>query len=477
MSITRRSALGTLCLAAPAFAGLGPASHAATSPPDPATRARRYPGVDGKLLVNRARAHDIMERYGVDGLVALDPMNVYYVTNTIPLMTWFRMPNPAFAVLPRDVAKPPYLVTHLTQALDLANRRGRGEELPELVTFSSPTNWEDYVNASPQQMTVRPRVGNKANGDDPNTHGWAVNRDSRHTAIEERWIAAQRESFEAAAPTIAWAVVKALEESGLAKGTIGVDDERIATMLQRIGFTGVKFVPGANLFRRIRVIKSPVEIALMRIAGENNSVATERVIQGLQKGMTAEDIEQSFAVEAAKLGSTKVSFLPGMAIAGFPDGQAVEGKVFAIDAVSYFRQYHGDCGRTIVLGEPSAEVRQRVKAHRAGYDAVYSSVRAGLKFSDIRRIAADAMVKAGMPAATVIVNPHSVGLEHGDNPARDDLPFDMLEDLTLEENMVITVDLASLELGWGSLHHEDLIRITKTGFEPFPAVREPFVTV
>ena len=58
-----------------------------------------------------------------------------------------------------------------------------------------------------------------------------------------------------------------------------------------------------------------------------------------------------------------------------------------------------------------------------------------------------------------------------------DLPFDMLEDLTLEENMVITVDFASLELGWGSLHHEDLIRITKTGFEPFPAVREPFVTV
>ena len=151
--------------------------------------------------------------------------------------------------------------------------------------------------------------------------------------------------------------------------------------------------------------------------------------------------------------------------------------MFAIDAVSHFRQYHGDCGRTIVLGEPSAAVRQRVKAHRAGYDAVYSSVRAGLRFSDLRRIAADAMVNAGMPAATVIVNPHSVGLEHGDNPARDDLPFDMLEDLTLEEDMVITVDLASLELGWGSLHHEDLIRITKTGFEPFPAVREPFVNV
>jgi len=31
-----------------------------------------------------SRAHDVMERYGVDGLIALDPMNVYYVTNTIP---------------------------------------------------------------------------------------------------------------------------------------------------------------------------------------------------------------------------------------------------------------------------------------------------------------------------------------------------------------------------------------------------------
>jgi hypothetical protein len=176
-------------------------------------------------------------------------------------------------------------------------------------------------------MRVKPRVGSKANGDDPNTHGWAVNRETPHTAIEDRWIAAQRESFEAAAPTIAWAVVKALEESGLTKATLGVDDERIATMLRRIGLTGARFVPGANLFRRIRVIKSPVEIALMRIAGENNSVATERVIQGLQKGMTAEDIEQSFAVEAAKLGSTKVSFLPGMAIAGFPT------EVFVVAAI------------------------------------------------------------------------------------------------------------------------------------------------
>jgi Xaa-Pro aminopeptidase len=252
---------------------------------------------------------------------------------------------------------------------------------------------------------------------------------------------------------------------------------RIAYLLQQVGMTDITFVPGENIFRRIRVVKSPVELGLMRIAGENNSKATEIVMRSITPGMTVPEIEHLFAVEAAKLGNTSVTFLPGMAVGGFPDGKAVKGKSFAVDAVSSFRQYHGDCGRTLVIGEPSKEIKARAKAHRAGYDEIYAKVKAGVKFSDLRRIGKEAMVKAGMPEATIVVNPHSVGVEHGDNPMRDDLPFEMVEDLVLQENMVITADLASLDLGWGNLHHEDLIRITKTGFEPFPAVHEPFVII
>lgn len=480
MSMNRRGAMTSLGLAGPALWAAGAA--AATSPQANAAKApikgamAGLAAVDGKSVTNKPHAYEVMEQYGIDGLVALDPMNVYYLTNTIPLMTTFRQTYPAFAVFARDQKQPTYLVTAPPQALALASRAERGEELPVLIGYSGVPNWQDYVNASPQQLKVEPSTGAKVGESAPNSHGWPSTTGA-HTSIEKRWVKAQEETFNNGATTKAWALAKALKDAGLAKGKIAVDDMRVAYLLQQIGMTGVTCIPGENIFRRIRVVKSPVELALMRIAGENNSNATEVTMRSIKPGMTSADIEHIFAVECAKLGSSAVTFLTGMALAGLPDGKIVEGKSFAVDAVSMFREYHGDCGRTLVVGEPNKEIKARAKAHRAGYDEIYAKIKAGMKLSDVRRIGKDAMVKAGMPEATIVVNPHSVGVEHGDNPMRDDLPFDMVDDITLQENMVITADLASLDLGWGNLHHEDLIRITKTGFEPFPGIHEPFIII
>jgi Xaa-Pro aminopeptidase len=433
-----------------------------------------YPGVDGKALVNKPRAYEVMERYGVDGLIALNPINVYYLANTMPLATRFRSTYPAFATFPRDPSQPTFLVTMPGQAMDFANPE---REVPELMTYTGAVNWKDYINASAEQLEIEPLTGARTGWEASHPEGWAVSPEGPFNDRERRWIAAQRKSNDSGAATIAWALVKALRASGLGKARVAVDDMRIDYLLKQIGIRDIECIPGENLFRRIRVVKTPPELALLRVAGANNAHATMKSIRQIQRGMTSEEIEDLFLIECAALGSERVSFLPGMAIGRFPDGEVVEGKPFIVDAVSHFREYHGDCGRTIVVGEPSVDVRARVKAHRAGYDAVYSTLRAGLRLSDIRRIATDAMVKAGMPAKTIIVNPHSVGLEHGDNPARDDLPFEMLEDIVLEEDMVITVDLASLEIGWGFIHHEDLVRITKSGFEAIPSIEEPLTIV
>jgi Xaa-Pro aminopeptidase len=47
----------------------------------------------------------------------------------------------------------------------------------------------------------------------------------------------------------------------------------------------------------------------------------------------------------------------------------------------------------------------------------------------------------------------------------------------LEENMTITMDLPYIEVGWGAGHNEDLIRITKTGYEPLNEESDPLVVV
>ncbi|MDX2143359.1 MAG: M24 family metallopeptidase [Rhodospirillaceae bacterium] len=426
---------------------------------------KTYPGVDGKMLVNKPRAHAVMEQYKLDGLIALNPINVYYLTNTVPTMTKFRSDIGGLATFARDPSQPSFLIASNAQAWDIVNG---DREVPNLITYSGAANWDDYTNATPEQMKIEPKA---------TVGGYAVRPGVPLTAREQRWAEALKKYNANAAAGPAWAIVRALKESGLTKGRIAVDDMRIAYMLKEIGFDGVTIVPGENIFRYIRMVKSEPEIALMRVAGHNNGVATMKTIRAIEKGMRFDDIERRFRAECAALGSEMTSFIAGVTIGLFPDGEAVEGKPFLIDAVSHFRQYHGDFSRTICIGEPRKDVLERAKANKAGRDAVFAAVKPGVKFSELTKIGFDVQVKAGMPREILIVSPHTLGLEHGDSPYRIEGPFSPPVDHVLEENMVLTVDLPYIEVGWGAGHNEDLIRVTKTGFEFFNTLSDPLEVV
>jgi len=458
--------IGQLVAGGAALSAVPLSASASTAPAAAAPPRETAPPPGGKLLVNKPRAYAVLEELKLDGLIALNPINVYYLTNTWPLFTKFRSDYPAFATFARDPSQPSFLVTSWAQAFDFAN----GErEVPELITWSFPSDWSSYINASSAQMKIEPTPVKRV--------GWATRDDSQLNAREKRWADAQRAGGTSAVSSPAWALAKALKSSGLDRGRIAVDDMRIAYLLNQIGMDGITFVPGEQIFRRIRVVKSEPEIALQRVAGRNNGAAAMATIQQIQVGMTYRDVEGIFRRECANRGNELVEFLVGVTTGMLPDGVVTPGRSFAIDAVSQYMQYHGDFGRTVIVGDPSPELRAREKAHLIGHDAVYEIVRPGVKLSTLRKTALEAEIKAGMPREAVTCTPHGVGLEHGDNPGRLDIPFEMAEDIALEENMVITIDLPYIELGGNIGHHEDLIRITKTGFEPMNPLGDPLVII
>jgi Xaa-Pro aminopeptidase len=423
------------------------------------------PALEGKMLVNKPRAYKILEQYKLDGVVVLNPINVYYFANTVPTMTKFRSDIGGLATFARDPSQPSFLITSNAQAWDIVNG---DREVPELITYSGAANWEEYAKATPAQKKIEPKavVG-----------GYTIKKGAKLTEREQRWADAQKKYNATAAASPAWGIVKALKASGLTKGRIGVDDMRIKYMLDEIGFDGVTIVPAENIIRYIRMVKSEPEIALMRVAGMNNGIAALNTIKAIEKGMRFDEVERRFRAECAALGSEMTSFLAGVTIGLFPDGQAVEGKAFLIDAVSHFRQYHGDYSRTVCIGEPPKDVLARAKANKTGRDAVFEKVRPGVKFSELTKTGFDVQVKAGMPREILIVSPHTLGLEHGDSPMRIEGPYSPPVDHVLEENMVLTVDLPYIEVGWGAGHNEDLIRVTKTGFEFFNTLSDPLEVI
>ncbi len=415
-------------------------------------------------LMNTAQAQAVMEEYDLAGMLALNPVNIYYLTNTIPIGVKMRWEYPSFASLPRDPDQPRFLITTTAQLWDIVN----GDRwVPDVIPYSGPANAADYMGDNAKPLSEPPVAGSR---------GYVVDEDAALTPREQRW--ADSQVNVQPSPTPEWALARAMKESGITKGRVAVDDMRIAHLLQRIGADeNIEFVDGDNLFRRIRYVKSAPEIELMRIAGAKNAEAALATARSIERGMSFAEIERRFMTECAARGNDMAFIIAGVTLGFLPDAEVVPGKPFLIDAVSHFQQYHGDFARSIVLGEPSAEVVKRAEAQRAAREATFSILKPGTKYSDIRAAGFDAFKKAGGNPDTLIVNPHSLGLQHTDQPYNDANPWRGGEDIVLKAGMVITVDLPYIEVGFGAGHNEDLLLITGDGYEPLHSEEEPLVIV
>jgi Xaa-Pro aminopeptidase len=420
-----------------------------------------------KIPVDRARASGVLEELGLDGVIALQPHNVFYLTNTRTTLTSFTDEMPSFATLPRDPQQPVFLISSTGNTWETSNG---DREVPEVITFSGPANGRDYIGASPEKMRVEP-VSAARDSRVP------VRPDAVLSRREAGWKHAQDTYNPSSAGSREWALVHALRQSGLLKGKLAVDDMRIAYMLQKIGVDSVTIVPGADVFRQIRHIKNAREIETLRIAQRITQESVMAATRSLEEGMTFEDFRLRFFTEGTARGGEPGFVLLGVTQGLLPDGVVKRGQSYLLDCSVHFNNYHGDFARTVIVGEPSAEQMKRFKAQQAGREAAFEIIKAGVPFSQVVKVARETMLKAGMPLGMPQIGLHSVGLQHGDDPGNRDVPFASYIDHVLAENMTVTLDLPYLEIGGGAGHNEDLLRITSTGYELLNDPKEPLVIV
>ena len=295
---------------------------------------------------------------------------------------------------------------------------------------------------------------------------------------EAAWVRSQEVYNPSCAAAPEWALVRALKESGLIDGRIAVDDMRVAYLLDKIGVDTVTILPGDTIFREIRLIKQPHEIALMRQAQRASQAAAMAAAHGLAPGMTYHEARAIFGAEAARHGGDIAFLLLGMTQAMLPDGVVQRGRSYMIDCGASYSHYMGDFARTISIGDPSADLTRRVKAQQEARGVAIDMVRPGVPYSAIEAVARRTMIAAGMPEhAIAACSLHSVGLQHDDQPTRSDVFYRVPEDLTLQEGMCVTLDLPFLEIGWGAGHNEDMLLVTATGYELLNDPKEPLVVV
>ncbi len=396
------------------------------------------------LLVNLPRARELMRREKVDGLIAALPINVYYLSGYWGLlMSAERFDAAFFAVLPADENEAPALVLP-------------SMELRRLVSSGGTWMDETFIYTSPDGEFDQIAVDGMPYG------GWPVQPGAALTPLEQEWIAATNKQVGRIGGNAQGALIRAVKAAGLAGKSLVSDDARVTDWLRQGGLENTSCRTNAGMFNTIRAVKTPAELAIMREAATINERALRDAASAFEQGAVWEQIEIAYNASMAAVGAKGSYVICG---AGGPAaGHIRKHEPMFLDALGTYRQYHGDFGRCVVVGEASALMRQRHQALCAGWEALHDLLKPGTRYSELANTAVDAIRRSGLPEF-VYATPHSLGLEHTDDPKPAGSQQGMSADVVLEAGMVINVDMPFTEIGWGSVHIEDTVHITATGYE------------
>ncbi len=438
---------------------LSTGGHGRVSPPLPPRPASEI--LRTAPPMNLERAFAVMESDGLDGLVVSNPVNVYHMTGHWPASARMGPHFRLHALLSRDADQPIALVSpEFTYYYLLTDNDYR---YPHAVyLFTGPADAEALTAAEKGGYVGQPAAA---------ASRMFVDREFEPVSAREQARQARVRTVTAETPASAsreFALLRALRDLGMDRGRIAIDEPQIAGVFDGAGLSAT-LAPADDTLKRIRLVKSPREIALMRLASAANVAAADAAMSLAREGATLRELRTSFFSEAARRGNRGVFMvLDGVSAEGV-DATLRDGHAFLFDAVSEGAGYHGDYARTVFVGEPPQTMKRVTQGIELGWAAVREALKPGLRMSEIPEIGRAAMRKAGLDF-NVIFQPHSVGLYHGDAFG--------LGDHALMENMVLSVDCPIMETGvGGTAHLEDLMLITRDGAEPIHEVTPPVMVV
>ena len=454
-TMNRRHVLGGL--AATGAAGLvSPASTAAEP-----TRLRMGVSVPPPILgprMNFEQADKVMAELGLDAIVLGGGKNVYHATG-LDLTTTKMGHRPAvYALITRrpdqqlSLIAPTFLY-YYTIAMD-----HRHSDFPAYL-YAGPGGEAADAELGIDDLPLYPDL----------EHVPLDFIETTRLSIVERAVRA-----EAARPNLKHALANALKDLGVAGGRIATDVQPVTRNVMEAAEKAT-VVSADDALRRIRPVKSDVEIQLMRYAAQANAEAALQAASTVRAGADVRELRATFFAAAAARGMRGVFMVVDRVSSPTYSAKLRDGQCFSIDCVSEYMGYHGDFARAIYIGEPVKSMQKVSELTARSWDHVRENLKPGVKFSEVRSMGQEALRKMGADFS-ISFSPHSVGLYHTDHVGTGGSP--PREDIVLEPRMVLSVDCPMGATGMGgSSHLEDLMLITEDGAEPINTIGTNVVRV
>ena len=390
----------------------------------------------------RSRLRDQLEALNVDAYLAYTPSNLFYTTgflSPVVALSW-RLMGIDLALVPADPASPPALITS-----DFV-------ETPARVA----TTIEDIRT---YRMWVENRDVDILTGSDT---GAQLSRPAQWEQAE-----------------IHGALREVLGERKLDHATIGTDlryiQQETLNWLMETN-PGCEFVDVTDVLYRLRAIKQPREIELLRKAAQLYEAGQDRAIADAREGQTALEVKYNYmdgALQAAKADPSLGEFQGAFGFISAGSGAKMSfggttglspGDLIKFDCGVMLGGYYSDSGRTFSFGKPTDTQKRMHQALQSAHARARELMRPGVKLSNIYRVATEEVRSHGFPNYSRGHFGHSIGLDS----FVEEPPFiSANEEAVLQPGMVMCLEVPYYAESLGSFQLEDMILITHDGCEVF----------
>ncbi|MBO1512412.1 M24 family metallopeptidase [Metabacillus bambusae] len=232
--------------------------------------------------------------------------------------------------------------------------------------------------------------------------------------------------------------------------------------------TGAEFVPVSGAVEKLRLIKSPVEIKILKEATEIADAAYKHILTYVKPGLKEIEVANELEFFMRKNGAVSSSFDIIVASgyrSALPHGVASDkeiekGDFVTLDFGAYYKGYCSDITRTFAVGEPSDELKKIYSTVLEAQLRGMNGIKPGMTGKEADALTRDYISEQGYGEYFGHSTGHGLGMEVHEGPA-----LSLRSDIVLEPGMVVTVEPGIYVAGLGGVRIEDDTVVTRTGNE------------
>jgi Xaa-Pro aminopeptidase len=245
---------------------------------------------------------------------------------------------------------------------------------------------------------------------------------------------------------------------------------------------GVEVVKARDLVDKLRAVKSPAELAFIIEATVWGNLAHRLMQERLALGCNEMNVANEASMEASRMmiAALGPTFQPQTRTLGMPPANASysagantslphglssgaglrRGDVLVTYAGSEVGGYTTELERTMIVGEPSAEFRERFEQMLALQQVAFDALRPGRALAEVEEDVSNAFKEMGLQEHQRHHTGHGIGLEGHEAPF-----IDKGDPTVVAENMVFSVEPGLYIPGLAGFRHSDTVVITPNGCE------------